>query len=79
MHFDPPWGGLEEIAFQALHDWTEHPLKGIRYYSGIAVNKKIFKVPFDKTDKFWLDLGSVRHLASVTLNGRKLGVVWTAP
>jgi hypothetical protein len=26
-----------------------------------------------------LDLGSVKNLASITLNGKKVGVLWTAP
>ncbi len=27
----------------------------------------------------YLDLGAVKHIAEVTLNGENLGVVWTAP
>jgi hypothetical protein len=29
--------------------------------------------------RLWLDLGDVKNLASVTLNGHPLGVVWHAP
>ena len=29
--------------------------------------------------KLHLSLGVVKHLATVTVNGRKMGVVWTAP
>jgi hypothetical protein len=42
--------------------------------------KKSFVLPrTDKAKKLWLDLGTVKHIATITLNGRDLGVVWTSP
>ena len=32
-----------------------------------------------KNTQVWLDLGEVKNLAEVTVNGRSLGVVWHAP
>ena len=29
--------------------------------------------------RLWLDLGTVREMAEVRLNGKNLGVLWTAP
>lgn len=82
VSFDPKWGGPEQVTFDHLVDWTTRPEDGIKYYSGIAVYKQGFDFQGagsvgDK--KLYLDLGEVKNLASVKLNGQDLGVVWTAP
>lgn len=57
--------------------------EAIKYYSGTAVYHKTFDLsPEDLADNktpLYLDLGKVSNLARVTLNGKDLGVVWTAP
>ncbi len=87
--FDPKWGGPEKITFDSLQDWTARPEPGIKYYSGIATYRKVFDFApeVSKTNTglrpptfdFFLDLGVVRDMARVKLNGRDLGVVWCAP
>lgn len=82
--FDPAWGGPEQVVFDPLMDWTARPEEGIRYYSGIAVYSKTFDIPRPETSApddrpLHLDLGAVKHLARVKLNGRDLGTVWTPP
>ncbi len=84
VRFDPEWGGPETIRFERLIDWTAHPLPGVKYYSGTAIYEKTFELPqggadFEVDRPFYLDLGTVREMARVRLNGRDLGVVWTAP
>ena len=89
VRFDPAWGGPERVEFTAgadglLPDWTERPEPGIRSYSGTAIYSTSFDLPTppargEAAGDWFLDLGSVRHLARVTVNGRDLGVVWTAP
>jgi hypothetical protein len=83
VEFDPAWGGPERVVFDRLIDWTKRPEEGIRYYSGIAVYSRDFDLPEDaawsKKQDLYLDLGTVKHLARVKLNGRDLNVVWTAP
>lgn len=78
--FDPQWGGPASIQFDELQDWTGHPEPGIKYYSGTATYKKdleITSVPMG--GRVYLDLGTVKHIAEVRLNGKDLGVAWTAP
>jgi hypothetical protein len=82
-----------KILFEKLQDWTERPEPGIKYYSGIAVYRKVFNFAGDvsKTNadlrpltsdlfaRSFLSLGTVHDMARVKLNGKDLGVVWCAP
>jgi hypothetical protein len=80
VSFDLKWGGPRVVTFANLQDWVLQPEEGIRYYSGTAVYRKQFKVPFlEPARRLFLDLGAVKNVARVRLNGRELGVVWTAP
>jgi hypothetical protein len=80
VHFDTAWGGPASVPFDKLEDWTHHPETGIKYYSGTAVYKKtVHLAAIPKTRKVYLDLGVVNYLATVTVNGKKIGVVWTSP
>ncbi|MDP4285778.1 MAG: glycosyl hydrolase [Bacteroidota bacterium] len=81
--FDPKWGGPAEVKFDTLADWTSRPENGIKYYSGIAVYRKSFDLPAagdtNNHKRLYLDLGNVKNMARVVINGHDLGVVWTAP
>jgi len=81
VRFDPKWGGPSRVTFDALADWSQRAEPGIRYYSGAAVYQKRFTLPPETpADRpLYLDLGTVRNLARVRLNGRDLGTVWCAP
>lgn len=81
VRFDPTWGGAEQpVPFTALTDWTTHKYSGIKYYSGIAVYEMRFDSnPAVLDSKIILDLGHVEDMARITLNGKLLGTVWSAP
>ncbi len=81
VSFDAAWGGPGKIPFERLVDWTTRPEVGIRYYSGEASYHKTFDLPegVSMAKGFYLDLGVVKNVAEVWLNGRNLGVAWTAP
>jgi len=81
VSFNPKWGGPEEIKFEKLQDWTEHEIRGIKYYSGIANYKKSFNISNieSKNAKYFIDLGVVNDIARVKLNGKDVGVVWCSP
>lgn len=80
VSFDPKWGGPEQVTFAELVDWTAREEEGIRHYSGRATYRQSFTVP-----EGWigsvvrLDLGNVRGLAEVRINGQSVGTIWTAP
>jgi hypothetical protein len=79
VRFDPKWGGPARTRFAKLVDWTARPEEGIRYYSGTATYRKTFNASVPAQGKIYLDLGTVKNVAEVRLNGRNLGVIWTAP
>lgn len=83
VHFDPKWGGPATVQFDSLADWTTWPEPGIKFYSGTATYEKTFPWPQAvagrRPSKIFLDLGDVRELAEVHLNGQDLGIVWTPP
>jgi hypothetical protein len=80
VSFDPEWGGPESVVFDRLHDWTTDADPGIKYYSGTAFYRQSFDMPeYKKDGKLYLDLGKVKNMARVRLNGKDLGVVWTYP
>ena len=83
VNFDPKWGGPSSVVFPELIDWTTHPDKGIKYYSGTAVYNKKFTANFEKNpaNRYYLQLENVKDvgIASVRINGKDKGVVWTKP
>lgn len=82
VSFDPRWGGPESVEFAELTDWTKRPEDGIRFYAGTATYRQTFDVPDSLRAagrQLVLDLGVVKQLAQVKLNGRDLGVLWAFP
>jgi hypothetical protein len=80
--FDPKWGGPEQVTFDKLEDWTQRAEPGIKYYSGRATYKKTFDTDESvraKDKRTYLELGSLRCIAEVRLNGTDLGVLWCPP
>jgi len=82
VQFDPAWGGPASCEFDSLVSWTQRPEEGIKFYAGTATYRKTFDLPPSsrrKGDRVWLDLGNVKELAEVRLNGKSLGVLWAFP
>lgn len=81
IQFDPKWGGPEKVKTEQLKSWTDFDDPGIRYYSGTATYSKTFNLKDQdlKEHKLILDLGNVKEMASVKINGRQLQVLWCAP
>lgn len=83
VSFDPASRGPGKITFEQLEDWTKRPEPEVRHYSGMATYRKQFDLPSSWTAKagtqLFLDLGSVKNLAKVCLNGHDLGVLWCEP
>jgi hypothetical protein len=66
--------------FSGLQDWKDSADDRVKYFSGTAVYAGRFSWGAPKTGaRVWLDLGEVRLLASVAVNGNALGTVWKKP
>ena len=82
LRFSQKGGGKAEEYFNDLHSWTESANPVVRYYSGTAVYYTDFTVARESLDSFEsisLDLGEVKNIAEVILNGKPAGVLWKAP
>ena len=79
VSFDSKFGGPSTIEFDQLQDWAKHETRGVKYYSGIASYKKSFTIDAVENGRYFIDLGEVKDMARVKLNGEDVGVVWCAP
>jgi hypothetical protein len=70
------------VTWTELSDWTGSADPGIRYYSGTAAYAAEFEIDgalLGEGRSLLLDLGALREVAEVALNGRRLGVLWKEP
>jgi hypothetical protein len=80
VSFTPGWGAPEKIRFDKLKLWNAYPDPGIKYFSGTGTYKTTFTLSEEQAKgPCLLNLGKVWDIAKVYLNGKDLGVVWTAP
>jgi len=81
VSFAPGWGAPEKITFDQLTDWSKRPETDIQHFSGKATYRKTFELPKLETKgaKLILNLGEVKDLATVRVNGQKFPTLWIAP
>ncbi len=80
--FQPDRGAPASITMDTLASWSESADPGVKYFSGIGTYTKTFDAPaawFKPGTHLWLQLGAVKNLADVTINGKPLGTVWHSP
>ncbi len=82
VQFPSGRGAPTEARATILSSWSDDPDKGIRYFSGTAIYTTTLTAPpnwFGAAQRLWLDLGKVKNIAQVGVNGKDLGIVWKAP
>ena len=82
LSFESGLGAPSTAVFDHLMSYTESTDPSIRYYAGTVTYRNAFtlkKKQLKKVESFEIDLGSVKNLARVTVNGHDLGVAWKAP
>jgi hypothetical protein len=82
VSFQPDRGAPAKVTFDKLASWSESADTGVKYFSGTGTYAKTVNAPADwfrAGTRLWLDLGDVKNLAEVAVNGKSLGVVWKTP
>jgi len=82
ISFQPPVGKKFTANFAKLQSFAVHADTAIKYFSGTATYQTTVEIPaatFQTGQRFQLDLGEVCDLATVTINGKSLGVWWNPP
>jgi hypothetical protein len=82
VSFQPDRGAPASITLDHLSSWSENADPGVKYFSGTGTYTKTIQAPaswFKKGASVWIDLGDVKNLAEVSVNGKDLGVVWHGP
>ena len=80
--FEPDRGAPPGITMDTLSSWSDNPDAGVKYFSGTGTYTRNIDAPadwFGKGGRLWIDLGDVKNLAEVAVNGKPLGIVWHAP
>jgi hypothetical protein len=82
VSFQPGRGAPGSITLEKLSDWSRNEDPGVKYFSGVGTyTKNVQTSPewFKKGARMWIDLGDVKNLAVVTVNGKEIGETWHAP
>jgi hypothetical protein len=79
--FQGPGAPDHAVTFSRLLSWTESDDSRIKYFSGTAIYRKEFTLEEypDKNLNLIIDLGNVKELASLKINGKSAGVLWHPP
>ena len=80
--FEPDRGAPASVTFDKLGAWEKNSDSGVKYFGGTATYAKNIDVTADWLKdgaQLWIDLGEVKNLAEVSVNGKPLGIVWKTP
>jgi len=82
LRFPANWGAPPSVQMAKLTSWTQNADAGVKYFSGTAVYSRTVMAPaswFRPGHRVWIDLGKVRDIAEVKVNGKAAGLVWAPP
>jgi len=81
IHFQKQRSAPETpVQFNELKSYTTSNEPGIKYFSGTATYVNSIEVnTITKGEKIMLDLGDVKNLAEVHINGKSAGIIWKKP
>ena len=82
VEFQAGRGAPASIQLGKLADLSTNADAGVKYFSGVATYTKTVDAPAEwlkPGTKIRLDLGVVKNLAEVEVNGKSLGQVWHTP
>lgn len=70
----------DALILDTLSSWHESGNNGVKYFSGTAAYTTKVKIKrIDKHSRYILDLGTVKNLATVKINGKDVANLWRPP
>lgn len=82
LQFQEKRGAPAAVTVNELKSWSDNNDAGIKYFSGTGTYTKTFSADaawFANGAAIYIDLGSVKNMAEVLINGKSVGVVWKKP
>ncbi len=82
VSFPANLGAPANLRLAELASWTANADEGVKHFSGTATYTRTVPVPrgwLRRGQRILLDLGEVKDIAEVSLNGKALGVLWKPP
>jgi hypothetical protein len=82
LSFPSGRGAPPKVRLERLSSWTTNADAGVRYFSGTATYTKDIEAAqgwFRPGARLVLELGRVKEIAEVKVNGRPAGIAWRAP
>ena len=79
VEFPPKLGAPASVTLERLMPWNDHSEPGVKYFSGTATYRLDFELAPGAGKNLRLDLGEVKNIAEVVLNGVDLGILWKPP
>ena len=82
LSFPDGWGAPSSIPVPQFESWTQSKDAGVKYFSGTGTYRAVLHIPSTllvPQQQLWLNLGQVREIASVAVNGIPVQTMWRAP
>ncbi len=82
LSFQKDRGAPDSMKISELNSWANSKNDSVKYFSGTATYIKSFNAPaawFVRGSQIWIDLGDVKNIAEVMVNGKSVGIVWRKP
>jgi len=80
VKFQAERGAPSQISLNSLRSLSTHEQDGVKYFSGVATYVNKFELSgISRGEKIMLDLGEVKNLAEVLINGVKVATLWKKP
>lgn len=80
LRFPEGMGAPDSLFTDSLFSWNEAENEGIKYYSGTVRYTRDIKLDkIDRSKQYILELGEVKNLARVFINGKEAAHLWKKP
>lgn len=82
LSFPSGWGAPSSTPVDRFQSWTVSSDPGVRYFSGTAKYQSTLHMPTAlqaPQREVWLNLGDVREIASIKVNGIPVQTMWRSP